>query len=198
MKLWLLFIFIFFISPFANAADEKGKFAVRNAGMVSCKVFTTESERQKKSKTYAMYVGWIDGYISAANQFTNNTFDLVPWGNTPFYALLIAKHCEKFPNELFYVAVNKFIGSQVKTRLTKESFFITLKSGKNVTQVYKDVLKVVQQILKTEKYYVGAIDGAYGPGTKAAFEKYQKANKLAVTGLPDQLTLYRLYTKMMK
>lgn len=198
MKILFLFIIISLSIPIANAADENGKFAVRNAGMVSCKVFNDESEKQKKSKTYTMYIGWIDGYISAANQFTNNTFDLVPWGNTPFYALLIAKHCKKYPKEPFYVAVNKFVGSQVKTRLTKESVFVKLRNGKNETHIYKDVLKVVQQILKDENFYRGAIDGEYGPGTKAAFEKFQKANKLAISGLPDQLTLYMLYTKLIK
>ena len=180
------------------AADEKGKFAVRNAGMVSCEVFLKESQKKEKSRAYNMYLGWIDGYISAANQFTNKTFDLAPWGNTPFYAVLLSKYCEKNPKDPFYIAVNKFIGSQVQNRLQTFSILVPVTNGKDTTHVYVGVLKAVQQILKNEKYYKGAVDGQFGPGTINALKKFQKANKLAETGLPDQLTLYIAYTKFLK
>jgi len=180
------------------AADEKGQFAVRNAGMVSCDVFVKEAQKKEKSRAYNMYLGWIDGYISAANQFTNKTFDLAPWGNTPFYAVLLSKYCEKHPKDPFYIAVNKFVGSQVQNRLQTSSILIPVTNGKDSTHVYVGVLKTVQQILKNEKYYKGTVDGQFGPGTIKALKKFQKANKLAETGLPDQLTLYMAYTKYSK
>ena len=36
------------------------------------------------------------------------------------------------------------------------------------------------------------IPGIFGPNTQRALESYQKQNGLTVTGLPDQVTLFKL------
>ena len=41
--------------------------------------------------------------------------------------------------------------------------------------------------------YDGKVDGQFSSSTRKALESYQKANGLATTGLPDQLTLYKIY-----
>ncbi|RDE19790.1 peptidoglycan-binding protein [Motiliproteus coralliicola] len=180
----------FFSSTLATAADSQGRFAVRNAGMVSCEKFI--EEKSKNSPTFNLYMGWIDGYLSAANQFTDETFDLVPWGNTPFLAALLENHCNKNLNQRFYIAVNMLAGTLLEQRLTEHSDLVVAANENQKTYIYKQVLKQVQQQLKQSQLYRGSIDGIFGNTTVAALEDYQRAQGIKVTGLPDQVTLYKL------
>jgi peptidoglycan hydrolase-like protein with peptidoglycan-binding domain len=50
----------------------------------------------------------------------------------------------------------------------------------------------VQRALRDLGYRPGPIDGAFGPQTRMALEKYQVAERLTVTGLLDGETLQRL------
>ncbi|WP_421869376.1 peptidoglycan-binding domain-containing protein [Motiliproteus sp.] len=186
----LLLLFGFFSSTLATAADSQGRFAVRNAGMVSCAKFI--EEKSKNSPTFNLYMGWIDGYLSAANQFTDETFDLVPWGNTPFLAALLENHCRKNLNQRFYVAVNMLAGTLLEQRLTEHSDLVVAVNDEQKTYIYKKVLKQVQEQLQKAKHYTGAADGLFGDTTIAALESYQRQQGIKVTGLPDQVTLYKL------
>ena len=82
-----------FVGAPAFAADSAGRFAVRNAGMATCQQFL--DEKAAMSPKFNLYMGWIDGYISAANQFSKETFDFIPWGNSPFLATLVENYCKK-------------------------------------------------------------------------------------------------------
>ncbi len=55
-------------------------------------------------------------------------------------------------------------------------------------------VKALQTYLKDHKLYGGAIDGAYGPATRAAIQAYEKAKKLPVTGLARERLLQHLST----
>ncbi len=193
----LLLIIILTLSSFNSlASDKDGRFAVRNAGMITCAKFV--EEKNKRSTQYNIYVGWIDGFLSAANQFTKQTFDLVPWGNTAFLTTLLENHCKKNNEQLFYVAVNKLAASMMEQRLPVYSEHIKIEYNGKTTYVYQVILKKLQEVLKKEKFYKGKPDGLYGKGTRKAIEKFQKSNNLAVTGLPDQLTLYVVFLKLTK
>ena len=178
------------------ASDSEGRFAVRNAGMVTCEKFI--EEKNKKSPQFNLYMGWIDGYLSAANQFTEKTFDLVPWGNTVLLATLIENHCETNKDQHFYVAVNQLAAAMMKDRIIEHSELIKTEHDGNKTYVYQEVLMRMQKVLKKEKLYRGKPDGKYGQGTRKAIIEFQKSHKLAVTGLPDQLTLYYMFIKLPK
>ncbi len=54
------------------------------------------------------------------------------------------------------------------------------------------VMADVQAELARRGYYYGAIDGTYGPQTRAALLRYQRENGLAPTGTVDQPTLESL------
>ena len=53
-------------------------------------------------------------------------------------------------------------------------------------------MRNVQQALKNRGFYVGAVDGLFGPKTQAALKTFQRKTGIAVTGLPDQPTLIKL------
>lgn len=58
-------------------------------------------------------------------------------------------------------------------------------SGNNV--------KKLQKCLAACGYYSGSIDGDYGPGTKSAVKKLQKAKKLKQTGIADSATIAAMF-----
>jgi len=49
-----------------------------------------------------------------------------------------------------------------------------------------------QRALRDLGYHPGPIDGTFGPQTRSALEKYQRAEKLPVTGQLDAETMQRL------
>jgi peptidoglycan hydrolase-like protein with peptidoglycan-binding domain len=53
-------------------------------------------------------------------------------------------------------------------------------------------IRHAQQVLKDKGYYKSDVDGKYGPETRAALEKYQKDEKLTVSGRLDSDTAARL------
>ena len=195
MRRLFIVLCLFAIGLPAQAADEQGRFAVRNAGMQRCSDFL--QEKAARNMKFAQYLGWIDGYLSAVNQFTPKTYDIVPWGNTLFLAALLENHCKKNPDERFFLAVNKLAAAMRSQRLTEVSELVETTNEKGQkTFVYRSVLKQLQEYLQKRGLYQGQIDGLWGPGTARALKAYQEASKLPVTSLPDQLTLYTIFRDM--
>ncbi len=178
----------------ALAADSQGRFAVRNAGMMSCADFVKEKVPQ--TPKLGQYLGWLDGYLSAVNQYTPQTYDVIPWGNTLFLATLLESYCKKHPEERFYLAVNKLAASMLPQRLSEASELIAAENKGKKTFIYQATLARVQAHLQDKGYYKGKPDGQWGDKTRQALETYQKEHKLTVTGLPDQLTLYLIFKEL--
>jgi len=55
-------------------------------------------------------------------------------------------------------------------------------------------LKRAQARLQEKGLYKGTPDGAFGDGTRKAFEAFQKQANIPVSGVPDQITLLRLFS----
>ncbi len=178
------------------AADTLGRFAVRNAGMVTCQDFV--DEKAKHSAKFNLYMGWIDGYISAANQYTKDTYDLIPWGNTIFLSALLDNHCKKNPEQRFYVAVNKLTGAMLKQRLRTQSKMIEASYKGKKSYIYKSTLEKVQRYLQQKGLYENKVYGSFNADTRKALEAYQESHGLLVTGLPDQITLYKIFRAIAK
>ncbi len=197
MKKYVFFLIsIFILTNTAGvwAADELGRFAVRNAGMVTCQSFV--DEKVKKSAKFNLYMGWIDGYISAANQFTKDTYDLIPWGNTVFLAALLENHCKKNPEQRFYIAVNKLTGAMLQQRLKTQSKLIETSHKGKKSYIYRSTLQKVQEHLQNRDLYKGKVDGNFNTETRKSLESYQKSQNIAITGLPDQITLYKIFREI--
>lgn len=56
-----------------------------------------------------------------------------------------------------------------------------LEQGAGGEQVTK-----IQQLLAESGFYAGALDGKFGPGTRAAVEQFQRRHSLPVTGVVDR------------
>ena len=186
-----LLVLCLLVTQTVIAADKDGRFAVRSSGMMTCKDFV--EAKTERSDKLNLYMGWIDGYISAANQFTNDTFDVVRWGNTVFLATLIENHCNREPEQRFYLAVNQLVGVLLQQRISKQTELIEASHDGNKTYLYDVVMRDLQEKLQQEGFFHGKPDGQYNDATRQALEAYQSENNLKLTGLPDQLTLYKLF-----
>ncbi len=174
----------------ALAADAQGRAAPKGWGLASCQQFL-DSAKESQDNVFRL-ASWIEGYISAANIYTDDTYDLAPWQNAGYLLELIGRNCQNNPDERFIRVVHAYVQYLHNDRLRTRQEQIQAASGDNRILVYKSVLRDVQEALNDAGYSAGTPDGLYGQGTRGALEAYQQANNLPVTGLPDSLTVERL------
>ena len=174
----------------ASAADRGGQFAIEGAGLGTCDAFV--KSRAAKNNAYFVFVGWMDGYLTAVNQYSPDTFDITPWESTDLLAALIDRHCKNSPQDNFFRVANSIVIELREERLREASPRILAKVGDKGVRMYRQTMRRVQEALKKRKHYKGTVDGRFGPATQNALEAFQRKQKIAVTGLPDQLTLLRL------
>jgi hypothetical protein len=177
--------------PSANAADANDQFAIRNAGAASCQQFM--EARQQQTSAYVNFVGWIDGYLTAVNQFTPQTFDVAPYQSTELIASLAHGICQQRSNEPFGQIIIAMAQQIFQPgRLEQSSEAVTVQGQQRNYQLYREVVRRIQQALQEQGHYNGGIDGQFGPGTRTALEAFQRQQNLQPTGDPDQNTLWRL------
>jgi hypothetical protein len=174
----------------ASAADGAGNFAVDGIATQTCQQFV--DERAAKSNHYFMFGGWVDGYVTAINQFAPNTYDLTPWESTDLLMALLDRHCRQNPDNNFIAVVAAMVERLNEDRLQQQSPLVEARVGDILVLLYQDTMMRLQQALARLGHYTGTIDGQFGPQSKAAIESFQAANKIEVTGIPDQLTLLAL------
>mgnify|MGYP001443242952 CR=1 FL=1 len=178
------------MSNTAGAADAKGNFAIDGGGSQPCESFTTA--KTKKTTDYQIYAGWVDGYVTAANQYSKDTYDLTPWQTTELLLSALVKHCTANPTQPFIIAVNNMLAALKPARLQNKSELVMVQTTGGGSLVYKAVLESVQRKLAEKKLYSGKIDGAYSPAVRDALRAYQGSERISASGLPDQATLLKL------
>ena len=184
-------LLLFALPGYALAADAEGSFAVDGIGSKTCQHFL--AEREQNSNFYFMYGGWLDGYMTAINQYTVGAFDITPWETTDLLMALIDNHCRSKPEEQFIavaIALARNLGGDM---LAEPSPVIEAKVGETTMHLYQATLAKVQEALKATGHYSGGVDGQFGPQTQTAIEAFQSSKQLKVTGLPDQRTLMALF-----
>lgn len=174
----------------AAAADDKGQFGVRGAGLVKCAVF--ESEREARSQVYQIVGAWMDGYITGSNQHADDTYDVVSFESTEMLAAVVSENCKKNPEAPVFAVLRAVIAQAGKNRLRAPSRQVEVAVGERKALLYEEVLRRVQQKLAAAGLYRGPIDGKYDANTQKALQAFQTSAKLQPTGFPDQVTLWRL------
>lgn len=178
------------IAP-GNAADAKGAYAIDGGGGATCKAFT-DSRKADDTRAAGLFAGWVDGYLSAANQNSPDTFDLTPWQTTDLLLVLLGRYCESYPEDRFEIAVNTMRKALHAQRLVTRSETLLAGSKEKGVPIYREIMLRAQQSLKQQGVYPGALDGNYGQAMHTALNAFQEKNGIKVTGLPDQETLFRL------
>lgn len=186
-----LFAAALFAAAPALAADGDGLFAVKGLGRVTCKDFV--AEHKAKSPAFAAMVGWLDGYVTAANRYAGDTYDMTSFESTDLLIALIEQHCQRHPDHVYAAVAQALLGRLENQRIVRNSPALTVPGAQRDYVLYVETVRRLQGRLKDRGLYKGAIDGLYGPGTRAAVKAFQEAAGVTATGEPDQLTLLRLF-----
>ena len=175
----------------AAAADDKGEFGIRGAGLVKCSRYN--QEREARSEVYHIIAAWMDGYITGANQHADDTYDIVSFESTELLAALVSENCKKYPDVPLFAVLRLIIKKASANRLHAPSKKVEVEQGERKVYLYEEVLRRTQQKLASAGFYKGPINGTYDAKTQEALKAYQTSIKLRPTGFPDQLTLWRLF-----
>lgn len=175
----------------AHAETESMQFAVEGAGRLDCATFT-EARKDKGSAEYQRFIGFVEGYLSAANRYEPNTFDLSPWHNAAAFDLILEKHCSENPQDMMVSVVQKMVTALRPVRVAKFSKMVEVGSGENRAFVYETILRRAQAALRSRGLYNGEENGVYSEPMRTALLAFQKSADLYETGVPDPATLWTL------
>ena len=178
------------LSSPASAASKDGKFAVEGPGQASCERILHAKEVD--ANEFARYLGFMEGYISAANRYEPNTFDLTPWHTSQALTLILTKHCETHPKAVLGVVMQEFVVAMMPVRLASYSPREKIADGANHAEVYEAIIKRSQEMLAKRGLYTGPADGQYSPAMGDAIRTFQETAHLDATGVPDTATLWVL------
>lgn len=178
-------------SPPARAENGSRQFAVEGSGRLDCTTFMA-ARKDKGSAEYQRLIGFVEGYLSAANRYEPNTFDLSPWHNAAAFDLILGKHCTENPDDLVVSVVQKMVGALRPVRVAEFSPLIEVGTGEHRAFVYETILKRAQAALSARGLYQGAEDGVFSPNMRDALIAFQRSANLYETGVPDPATLWTL------
>lgn len=179
------------INSGAIAATAAGKFSVRGVGGDRCEAVSA-AFKAKNNAAVARYVAWSTGYTSAFNRLVTQTFDSVPMKDGRDLLALTLSFCNANPKEQFEGAMFQVVRALGPLRLTGESPLVTLTSDGKTHELREETVRLVETRLKALKLYSNAPTGKASPQLTSAIKAFQQSKKLAVTGLPDMVTLLRL------
>jgi hypothetical protein len=175
----------------AVAADSQHTFAVHGIGALSCGQMITGLQQGDVGIRGAL-ASWMFGYVSAMNRGDSGVYDMTPVQEQAALVNMVVGVCQKHapvPVESVVDAVFQALG---KAKLTTESPDITVTVAKNNAVLRQATLQQLQEVLVARKYMPSsAANGTFGPVTQAALMKYQAAEHLPQTGVPDAATIVR-------
>lgn len=174
----------------AGAADDSGQFALKGAGLLPCEVYA--AERDKRSTTYYLIGGWVEGYVSGYNRFAADTYDITSYESLELLLNIMQQHCQKRPKDRLYPLVNSILADLHAKRIKSQVDSVEIKLGKRKTYLYRETIRRMQGELADRKLYQGSIDGRFSAETSKALAAFQTDIKFTATGFPDQATLWRL------
>lgn len=175
----------------ASAGDKAGNYFVRGFGSQPCERYL--AERKAASPAYLFFREWANGYITAYSQFGAETYDAAADFDLDAISGVVATFCDGNKKANFASAVYAVTRELHKYRIEGQSPVASIEAGKGKIQVFEETVRRVQQTLKQQGIYKGAVDGKFGKGTATAISTYQKKKKLPETGVPDRRTLLAIY-----
>jgi len=186
----LMILLLLSMGTTALAGDSDNAYAVKGAGISSCSRFVDTAE--KHDNLYLIYGGWIEGYITATNQYLENTFDLSPWQSTQLMLKVAESICRKNPEMQFHQVVTNIMAGLTKQRIEKGGKFVDI-NGDRKYVFQKEVIHRIKKTLNNKGFYDGPINSDYDDALKTSMKAFQKSINQKQTGLPDQGTLFKLF-----
>lgn len=165
--------------------------AVESLGSRSCSDLL--ASRDNDETLYAGFGAWISGYLTAANAYEPNTFDLTPWQPPQLVTAQIATACASNPDISVAQAAVSYVTYLRGNRMTEPSRLLRVNAGGRALFIYESVLADVREVLTEKGQSITDPDGTYGESFGNAMLLYQRESELTETGLPDTPTLIKLF-----
>jgi hypothetical protein len=172
------------------AADAKGRFNVKGAGLATCERFL--NGYKKADKEFYLFAGYVHGYLSAANALSASTYDLLPWQSDGALMGAVAGACKINPKERFGNVLIQLVRSLGRQRLTEYSDAVEV-SKTPPQRLYREIIFRMQTQLKAYGHYDAEPTSLFDDKTETALRAFQAANALEQSGKPDQRTLIALF-----
>lgn len=174
-----------------EAQPTENSFAVEGAGRLDCSAFNAAREN-KSSAEYQRMIGFVEGYLSAANRYEPNTFDLTPWHNAAAFDIILKSHCAANKQDTLVSVVQRMVTGLRPFRIAQFSPMVEVGDDRHKTVVYETILRRSQAALKLRGLYKGEENGKFTPETRNALVAFQRQSSLEPTGVPDPATLWTL------
>jgi hypothetical protein len=140
-----------------------------------------------------MFMGWLEGYLSAANELTPGVFDVTFWRERDLLAALLAANCRAEPEKRFGVVVRAMVQALRQNPLAERSDMVEARIGERGVPIYRATLRKVEEALAARGIDPGELDGRWDDSLRQAIVEFQRSQEeLTPTGLPDQATLAKL------
>ena len=175
----------------ALAENDSKQFAVEGSGRLTCTDFVA-ARSDRNSAEYQRFIGFVEGYLSAANRYESNTFDLTPWHNAAAFDLILDAHCKAYGEDTIVSVVQRMVTGFRPVRVAQFSELLEVGDGQYHAYVYETVLRRAQAALRIHGHYTGEEDGRYSASLRDAFLEFQRKSDLEPTGVPDPATLWTL------
>lgn len=176
------------------AADSQGRFVTRGIGGLQCQSLSSILGDAENQVQRDQFVAWIAGYLSHANRTTPGAFDVMPIQDNYGIEALAELLCRDNPTLFVETVVYEVVHGFASGAMTGPSDLVVIRQDDKAVDLRADTLKRVQELLVAAGHLdKAAADGAYGPKTRAALQKFQKSASIRETGLPDPLTLFLLF-----
>lgn len=164
--------------------------AVEGLGQQRCGAILAAANADES--VLAGYSEWIAGFLTAANMYEDETFDLTAWQSKSYFTAQVLTACrDRSDSALSDVAV-AYVGFLRDERLRSASGLIVLDDQGQRYALYAEVFERIKDRLRADGHVITSVD-AYGSDVRAAVEEFQQKNGIPETGMPDLPTLVALF-----
>ena len=198
---WRLVLFFSGLVCFALAMKErtlgddgKGNFAVHGLGAQTCQILLEELKADKTAP--ALAESWLMGYVTAVNRLDTETYDALPVLDSNVLLAIVVNICQQHPDNLVETVAKEIINTLSSARSKHESPILEITNDDRSVHVRVDTLTDMQRKLAQMGYLKNSADGIYNESTKEAISKFQREEKLSITGIPDAPTIIHLLVEI--
>ena len=173
------------------AADQSGRFVVRGNGADLCSSFSKALET-KDNQAVERYAAWIFGYASATSKLSPQTLDVSPSADGRDILAFVLNICQAKPTMALEAATAQVFSGLRPIRPTVEGPLVKFSVDGKSLSIREETVRFSERKLKAAGLYKDAEGGKATTQLIAAIKKFQTAEKLTISGLPDIRTLIRL------
>ena len=174
----------------ASAATSDGQFAIKGVGLMTCQQYL--ERREEPAIAYSL-AGWADGFVTALNQLTPDTFDHTPWQSADLITRILTAHCETHADDRLAGVAASIIRQFAEDRLTEASVLVAVSGETRGLLVYQAVLDRVRDSLAARGLLSSPDGDGFDAAMRDALRSFQRDNGLPDTGIPDTTTLWLLF-----